>query len=188
MMLAYISKSVLCSFLVQLICLTSPLLLSHSANAIEPVHIGVLAFRPKPQTVEQWQPLAIALKQAIPEMDFVVEAYTYPELEEATAGKHLDFVLTNPGHYVLLSKRIGLTSPLATLAVDDHGHPSTKFGGVIFCHTDQADIHSLNDIKGKTVAATSTESLGGYQMQAYELSLNGITFPGNPPIFSWGQK
>lgn len=186
MMLAYISKSVLCSFLVQLICLTSPLLLSHSANAIEPVHIGVLAFRPKPQTVEQWQPLAIALKQAIPEMDFVVEAYTYPELEEATAGKHLDFVLTNPGHYVLLSKRIGLTSPLATLAVDDHGHPSTKFGGVIFCHTDQADIHSLNDIKGKTVAATSTESLGGYQMQAYELSLNGITFPNEVRLMTTG--
>jgi len=185
-MLAYISKSVLCSFLVQLICLTSPLLLSHSANAIESVHIGVLAFRPKPQTVEQWQPLGVALKQAIPEMDFIVEAYTYPELEEATAGKHLDFVLTNPGHYVLLSKRIGLTSPLATLAINDHGHPSTNFGGVIFSHTDQTDIHSLNDIKGKTVAATSTESLGGYQMQAYELSLNGITFPNEVRLMTTG--
>lgn len=172
--------------LVQSICLTSSLLLSLPANSIEPIHIGVLAFRPKPQTLEQWQPLAVALKKAIPEMDFVVEAYTYPELEEATARNHLDFVLTNPGHYVLLVNRIGLTAPLATLAIDDQGHPSMEFGGVIFCRTDQADIRSLNDLKGKTVAATNTESLGGYQMQAYELSKTGITFPNEVHLMTTG--
>lgn len=171
---------------VQSICLSSTLLFSLPANAIEPVHIGVLAFRPKPQTLEQWQPLAVALKQAIPERDFVVEAYTYPELEEATAGDHLDFVLTNPGHYVLLAKRIGLTAPLATLAVDEQGQPSTEFGGVIFCRADQVDIRTLKDVKGKTVAAASTGSLGGYQMQAYELSLKGITFPNKARLLTTG--
>ncbi|MFA6014471.1 MAG: PhnD/SsuA/transferrin family substrate-binding protein [Gallionellaceae bacterium] len=185
-MVLHISKHVAQRFLVQFICLTISLLLSIPASAIESIHIGVLAFRPKPQTLEQWQPLAVALKKAIPGMDFVVEAYTYPELEEATAGKHLDFVLTNPGHYVLLTKRIGLTAPLATLAVDDHGHASTEFGGVIFCRADQADIRSLSDVKGKTVAATSTDSLGGYQMQAYELSLKGITFPNQVRLMTTG--
>lgn len=173
-------------FLVQFICLTSSLLLSIPAGALETVRIGVLAFRPKPQTLEQWQPLAVALKQAIPGMDFVVEAYTYPELEEATAEKQLNFVLTNPGHYVLLANRIGLSAPLATLAVDDHGHPSTQFGGVIFCRADRADIRSLYDIKGKSIAATSTESLGGYQMQAYELSLKGMKFPNEMRLITTG--
>ncbi len=181
-----ISSYTVFRFFVQLILLASSLHLSLSANAIEPIHIGILAFRPKPQTLEQWQPLAVALKQTIPEMDFVVEAYTYPELEEATAGKQLDFVLTNPGHYVLLSKRIGLTAPLATLAVDDNGHPSTEFGGVIFCRADQSNIRSLDDVKGKTVAATSTESLGGYQMQAYELSIKAITFPNEVRLMTTG--
>ena len=49
------------------------------AYGTEPVKIGVLAFRPKPQTLAQWQPLAVALKQAMPVHDFVVEAFTYPE-------------------------------------------------------------------------------------------------------------
>jgi diguanylate cyclase (GGDEF)-like protein/PAS domain S-box-containing protein len=185
-MAVYISKRMTPRFLVQFICLTSSLLLSIPAGALETVRIGVLAFRPKPQTLEQWQPLAVALKQAIPGMDFVVEAYTYPELEEATAEKQLNFVLTNPGHYVLLANRIGLSAPLATLAVDDHGHPSTQFGGVIFCRADRADIRSLYDIKGKSIAATSTESLGGYQMQAYELSLKGMKFPNEMRLITTG--
>src|ERR1035437_3672284 len=91
------------------------------ANAAEPVKIGVLAYRPKPQTLAQWQPLAAALKQAIPDRDFVVEALTYTELDKAAASRQLDFVLTNSSHYVLLSKRSGLSSPLATLAEDADG-------------------------------------------------------------------
>jgi hypothetical protein len=50
--------------LVQLVCLTVALLLSLQACAAEPVKIGVLAFRPKPQTLAQWQPLADVLKRA----------------------------------------------------------------------------------------------------------------------------
>lgn len=83
--------------LVQSICLTSSPLFSLPANAIKPIHIGALAFRPKPQTLEQWQQLAIVLKRAIPEMDFVDETYTYPELEEAITVGPLGFVLPSHG-------------------------------------------------------------------------------------------
>lgn len=145
-----------------------------SAFAAEPIKIGVLAFRPKPQTLQQWQPLAVALKQALPEHDFVVAAYTFPELEVAVANRQVDFVLTNPGHYVLLTKRIGLSAPLATLSVDQSGQPSSVFGGVIFTRAKQTNINSLNDINGKTVATVSIDSFGGYQMQAYELIKAGI--------------
>lgn len=173
-MFAVISKFVFFRFVLQVVCLAGAVLSSIPAYAAEPVVIGVLAFRPKPQTLKQWQPLAAVLKQAIPERDFVVEAYTYPEMEQATASRHLDFLLTNPGHYVLLAKRIGLTAPLATLAVDDHGHPGTEFGGVILSRADRGDIESLGDLKGRTIATASTDSLGGYQMQAYELSIQGV--------------
>jgi diguanylate cyclase (GGDEF)-like protein/PAS domain S-box-containing protein len=173
-MFAVISKFAFFRFAVQVICLAGAVISSIPAHAAEPVVIGVLAFRPKPQTLQQWQPLAGVLKRAIPERDFIVEAYTYPEMEQATASKHLDFLLTNPGHYVLLAKRIGLTAPLATLAIDDHGHPATEFGGVIFSRSDRGDIQSLSDLKGRTIATASTDSLGGYQMQAYELSIKGV--------------
>ena len=160
-----------------LACIIVSVLMPHPVYAAEPVKIGVLAFRPKPQTLAQWQPLAAALKSAMPEHDFVVEALTYPELDQAVARRQLDFVLTNSGHYVLLKRRNGLSSPLATLIVEENGKPARMFGGVIFSRTGSGAPNKLSDIKGKTVAVTSTGSLGGYQMQAYELSLAGIHLP-----------
>ena len=152
----------------------------------EPVKIGVLAFRPKPQTLAQWQPLAVALKQALPERDFVVEALTYPELEQAVAARQLDFVLTNPGHFVFLTKRSGLSSPLATVAVKEHGRPATVYGGVIFTRAGQTDINTLLDIKGKTVATPTIEALAGYQMQAYELKRAGLRLPQDIKLLTTG--
>ncbi|MDH5298967.1 MAG: PAS domain S-box protein [Desulfobulbaceae bacterium] len=154
-----------------LACVAHPPIL---ASGAEPVKIGVLSFRPKPQTLAQWQPLAVALKQALPKYDFVVEALTYPELNQAVAARQLDFVLTNSGHYVMLARRSGLSSPLATLSVNANGLAITVFGGVIFSRAGQANINTLHDIKGKSIAAIDAESLGGYQMQAYELSRVGI--------------
>jgi len=163
-----------CKACVWLLVLVMPLTLAYAA---EPVKIGVLAFRPKPQTLAQWQPLAAALKQAMPERDFVIEALTYPELDSAVASRSLDFVLTNPGHYVLLTKRSGLSAPLATLAGYEQGKVVTVFGGVIFSLAKQANIEGLADLRGKTIAAVSTDSIGGYQMQAYELKHLDIQLP-----------
>ncbi|MGZ5007615.1 MAG: EAL domain-containing protein [Methylobacter sp.] len=168
------------------VCLVSITLALLPAYAAEPVKIGVLAYRPKPQTLAQWQPLVTILKQAIPERDFEVEALTFPELDTAVASRQVDFVLTNPGHYILLTRRSGLSAPLATLAVNDNGRPSTVFGGVIFCRAGQADINTLNDIKGKTIAVTSTDSLGGYQMQAYELKQAGIHLSEDAKLINTG--
>ncbi|TRW96092.1 EAL domain-containing protein [Candidatus Methylobacter oryzae] len=159
------------------VCLISSVLPLAETFGAEPVKIGVLAFRPKPQTLAQWQPLVSVLKQAMPERDFEIEVLTFPELDMAVASRQLDFVLTNPGHYVLLARRSGLSAPLATLAVNDNGRPNTAFGGVIFSRAQQADINTLGDIDGKTIAVTSTDSLGGYQMQAYELQQAGVRLP-----------
>lgn len=148
-----------------------------SVAVADTVQIGVLAFRPKPETLMQWRPLADVLKRSMPRHDFIVTAYTYPELEQAVAEKKVDFVLTNPGHYVLLSRTIGMSAPLATLIIDQAGTPLNVFGGVIFARSDRTDIRQLGDIKGKNLVATATESLGGYQMQAYEMALAGVHLP-----------
>lgn len=140
----------------------------------KPIVIGVLSFRPKPQTLAQWKPLETVLNQAIPEHEFTVEALTYSELKAAVAQHRVDFVLTNPVNYILLQKREGLSVPLATLTVKESGHTEKEFGGVIFARADQKNINSLEDIEGKTIAATNMESMGGYQMQMYEFDQAGI--------------
>jgi diguanylate cyclase (GGDEF)-like protein/PAS domain S-box-containing protein len=167
-------------------CLSGVLLLVASAFAAEPVRIGVLAFRPKPQTLAQWQPLAQALKQAIPERDFVVEAFNLNELADAVNLKQLDFVLTNPGHYVLLSRRSGLSAPLATLLVDESGQRTSVFGGVMFTRADRTTINTLPDLYQKTIAMVGVDSLGGYQMQALELKRSGIHLPQDAQLLTTG--
>ncbi len=148
-----------------------------AAEAVPPVRVGVLAFRPKPLTQSQWQPLAGVLKQGMPERDFQIIALTLPEMEKAVAARELDFVLTNSGHYVLLSKRFGLSSPIATLVVDESGQPTRSFGGVVFTRAENAGVNSLSSLKHKKIAVVNTESLGAYQMQAYELRQLGIRLP-----------
>lgn len=154
--------------------LVSASLFQCQSYAAEPVKIGVLAFRPKPQTLEQWQPLAEALKKAIPDHDFVVQAFNFTELEKAVAEKQLDFVLTNPAHYILLTKRSGLSAPLATLAMNENGQRMMTFGGVIFTRAERNDIDTLSDIKHISIGLTNTDSFGGFQAQAYELNKVGI--------------
>ena len=158
-----------------------------SAGAAEPVKIGVLAFRPKPITQAQWQPLAGLFKKTMPGREFVIEALTLAEMEKAVAANELDFVLTNPGHYVFLNKRFGLSSPIATMVVDESGQSTRAFGGVIFTRADANRIDSLASLRGRTIAIVGRDSLGAYQMQAYELKLAGIRLPLDAKLLVTGQ-
>ncbi|CAD6880482.1 Phytochrome, two-component sensor histidine kinase (EC 2.7.3.-); Cyanobacterial phytochrome B [Methylomonas albis] len=150
------------------------LLTSFTALANAPVRIGVLAYRPKPQTLEQWQALGKVLHQAIPEREFIVEALNYQELEASIDAKQLDFVLTNPGHYIHISYQHSFSAPLATLVRRENDRSQDMFGGVIFALAEREDLNALSDLRGKKIAVTSQDSLGGFQMQAYEAAQAGI--------------
>jgi signal transduction histidine kinase len=153
--------------------------------AAEPVRIGVLAFRPKPVTLAQWHPLETVLKRQIPGRDFEIEALDYDELNLAVASRRLDFVLTNPGHYVLLAHRSGLSAPLATLVNADHGRPMYAYGGTIIAPA-ASDVRTLSDVRDRLVATVTREALAGYQMQAYELAIRGIPAPAGKLLVETG--
>lgn len=149
------------------------------------VTLGVLAFRPKPETMARWQPTADYLSQATGR-HFKLVAYDYPELEDAVRNRRIDFVLTNAAHYVLMTKRNGLSSPLATLLVDDDGIPLAKVGGVIVTRADRSDLNGLADLRGRVIATPGMGSLGGYMVQAYELVQTGLSMPGDVHLLVTG--
>ena len=162
-------------FLRLLACCWIIALFSLSAVAEEPVRIGVLAHRPKHATLVQWQPLADLLQREIPHREFEIIPMYSSELELAATRRQLDFVLTNPASYIRLQSHKGVGSPLATLQFSHNGHLISNFGGVIFTRSNGGDIQTLQDIRGKTVAFTTEESFGGYQMQELELLRQGIS-------------
>jgi len=145
-----------------------------SPQVHQTARLAVLAFRPKPETLLRWQPLAEYLDWSVPGYRFGLAVYTYPELEAAVAAGQVDFILTQPAHYIQLTYQHGLSSPLSTLVAKEAGHALSQFGGVIFTRAERDDIQSLQDVRGKTVAITAIASLGSYQMQALELKRAGI--------------
>lgn len=163
--------------LLTLFCISS--MLWTSLAVAQTVKIGVLAFRPKPEMLKQWQPLEKALKRDIPQHDFKIITYTYPELGLAVSEKQVDFVLTNPAHFVYLSRTLGVAAPLATLIVKDNGATLSSFGGVIFALAGRTDLNKLSDLKGKRLATPDLGSFGGYHAQAFELALAGVRLPGD---------
>ena len=138
------------------------------------LHFAVLAFRPKPETYQRWQPVADYLAAQIPTYQVELEALTYQELEQAVRQRRVDLVLTQPAHYVALTVEQNLYSPLATLVESDQNQTLTDFGGVILVSAKNQNIHGISDLKNKRIAASTHESLGGYQAQARELLDAGI--------------
>jgi diguanylate cyclase (GGDEF)-like protein/PAS domain S-box-containing protein len=149
-----------------------------SAGESEPflqeVVIGVQTLRPPEQTRADWQPTADYLSRQWPGYRFRVEALNTEQLTQAVAGGRLDFVLTNPSHYVALeaSHRV---RRIATLVNAVGGHALHQFGGVILVHADRhPEIRGLADLKGRRIAAVGPSWLGGYHVQAAELQRAGI--------------
>lgn len=154
--------------------------------AQQTVRVGVLAFRPVPDMERRWQPLADHLTARIPGYRFRFEPLDYAVLEAVIFRREIDFVITNPSHYVLMTYRNGLSSPLATIITEEKGQPVSRFGGVVFCQAGRDDITGLADLKGKIIATTATGSLGSYQAQALEFEQAGLPIPQGPWLLQTG--
>jgi PAS domain S-box-containing protein len=147
--------------------------LSTALYATEAVRVGVLAFRPVPETLERWQPTIDHLNANSLDRHFHLEALSYEALNKKAAEGKLDFILTNPSHYILLMHRHD-TSRVATMLATESGMSVAGFGGVVAVRSDRADLRTLTDLRGKQVAAPSLESLGGYQLQAVLMMQKGL--------------
>lgn len=131
--------------------------------------IGVLAFRGVETTTSEWQPLADYLSRQIDGWHFELVPVTLETTPEALASGQLDFLVTNPGHYVSLAPDFGL-SPLATR---EKSGGLMQFGVAIIARSG-AGISTLEDLRGKTVAAVSPEAFGGFQLGWHAFMQEGI--------------
>ena len=138
------------------------------------VRIGVLAWRGTAHAQAQWQPLTDWLGRHLPEYRFRLVPMTLDSARELLVRDQVDFLVTNPGHYVTLADEFAL-SPLATLVrITPEGERVMRFGSVIFTRADNADIDDLADAKGRTVAAVSREAFGGFLVGWREFRRLGV--------------
>jgi PAS domain S-box-containing protein len=161
-----------------LLCLA--LLMPHaSARADTELTIGALSWMAKEEAEKAWQPLVGELSRALPGYRFNLKLMNLAEIRVALESRQLDFILTNPAHYILLKERFQLPSPVATLITIENGRHSKAFGGVIITRAEQTDIATLQDLKGRRIATVESENcnFGSYAVQAYELFKAGLPLP-----------
>ncbi|MGJ8569949.1 MAG: PhnD/SsuA/transferrin family substrate-binding protein [Hoeflea sp.] len=137
-------------------------------------HIGVLAYRGNKAALAEWRPLADYLTDSVEGWAFELVTVTLTSVHAEIAARRIDFLITNPGHYVALAAQHDL-SAIATRerwAQLSQSHLS-RFGTAIFVARD-SPVASLNDLKGKKVAAVSPDAFGGFQMAWNELHKQGV--------------
>lgn len=137
----------------------------------EPVRIGVLATRGLPLARQQWQPLMGWLEQRVPGQHFALVPLGLDGLAEAVADERLDFVITNPGQLVSLSRQYPLAW-LATLRSPDGGD-NLAIGAALVVRAD-APFQGWRDLKGQAVAAVSQDAFGGYLAYRFEAYQQGV--------------
>ncbi len=132
------------------------------------MRIGVLAFRGDTAAVTMWTPTAEYLSTEVHGFQFDIVPLDLEEMAEAVGGRRVDFVLTNPGNYVDLEARFGI-SRIATLKNLRQAKAYTQFGAVIFTRADHPSVGTLGDLRGRSLMAVSPNAFGGFQMAWKEL-------------------
>ncbi|NVO05466.1 MAG: diguanylate cyclase [Rhodoferax sp.] len=159
-----LASAILCA-----LCILSAL----AAQAEQVLRVGITSFRDKQVTYSEWQPTMDYLSARIPGTRFEVVPLNLPEFEGALQAKSLDFLITNPQHYIAVESKYAV-SRAATLVKSENGHIVNRFGGVIFTRADRSDISTLAQVKGKRVAATDKTSFAAYLIQYDVLKAQGV--------------
>ena len=137
------------------------------------VRIGVLAMWGEKISRTMWQPTINYLKKTIPANHFVLKPLKLGEAANAVKNHSIDFIITNPGNYVDLEARFGI-SRLATLKTKRQNKTSNQFAAVIFSRKERDDIQSLEDLRNKSFMGVKKKAFGGFQMAWLELKNIGI--------------
>lgn len=154
-----------------LICLLAALPVA--AGAAEAVRIGILAWQGSEESEIRWSSLIDELEQGLPGKHIELRHFDLDGMARALRAGELDFVVTNPGHYVTLEAESSITR-IATQVAGHATNPEHVVGSAVVVLARRDDLQKLEDLRGKTLAAVSPDAFGGYQLIRAELRRLGL--------------
>ena len=160
--------------LAALLALVLSLCLPPAACAQADVRIGVLDFLGAEATVGEWSPLLRHLGSSLPGHRVSLIQLDHARMRAAVIAGELDFIITNPGHYVELEAELG-ASRILTLDVGRGRTPERALGSVVIVRADRRDLNTLSDLRGKRVATLGREGFGGFQLFWGALAAAGLS-------------
>lgn len=137
------------------------------------VRVGVLAYRGAERAEQDWLDTLAHLNASLPGRQFVTVPLDLPGLSQAVETRQVDFVITNPGHYVELETRFHATR-IATVESSTGPSPGAAIGSAVLARANNPALTSLADLRGKRLAAIAPDAFGGYRVVWRELQGLGL--------------
>lgn len=135
--------------------------------------VGVLAFQGSERALEEFEPTRAHLERSLPGARVVLKPLDLEGMARAVEENAVDFVVTNPGQYIDLEQRLGVTR-LATLETRIGAASSGAIASVVIAPAGPAAPKTFGDLSGKRVAVVSRLAFGGYQTVWREMDDLGI--------------
>ncbi|WP_320056340.1 diguanylate cyclase domain-containing protein [Desulfuromonas thiophila] len=142
--------------------------------ADETLTLGFFAYRPKELLQQRWQPLIDHLSAQLPGKRLELRLLDQAQMQQALTDGELDFVFTNPSHYIRLRAQTELTGAIATQVSLENALPTAVLAGVVVRQKARTDLRRLEDLRGQRVACAGKQYLGGYTAQAAALLERGV--------------
>ena len=146
-----------------------------------PIRLGVLSVVDDGETHRTWQPLLQALARSLPARRWDLTVHDLASLQRAVATRQVDFVVTNPGQYVVLEARHGVTRIATQAGLQPAGpqgptqeDPAHAVGSTVIVRADRVPVASWRDLRGLRLAAVSEQAFGGYQVAAAQWLAAGV--------------
>lgn len=143
------------------------------AYAETDIRLGVLAWLGSEEAEVQWQPLVQQLERRLPGHRIVLRDYSLDELSEALRTGEIEFLVTNPGHYIMLEAEHGI-SRIATQVSAPSQNPAHVVGSAVVVRSQRQDLRRLEDLQNSRLAAVADDAFGGYQVIWAELRRRGL--------------
>lgn len=137
------------------------------------VRIAVLAYQGSERAAQDFESTIAHLESALPDHRFIMEPLDLAGIVKAVSEKSVDFVITNPGEYVDLESRFGVTR-LATLESRDHAVPTDTVGSTVITLNRPGHPERFRDLAGGTLAVVATDAFGGWQVIWREMDDAGV--------------
>ncbi|WP_341647105.1 sensor histidine kinase [Thauera sp. SDU_THAU2] len=150
------------------------LCLTAGARAADEIRIGVLDFLGSEATVGEWSPMLRHLEARLPGRSVRLLRMDHAGMRAAVTADEVDFIVTNPGHYIELEAELGI-SRILTLDAGKGHPPERALGSAVVVRADRSDLQSLADLRGKRLAIVGREGFGGFQLVWGELDAIGLS-------------
>lgn len=146
---------------------------SELKSLLPPVRLAVVNSFGSNLSVRYFNDTVNAIARAVAPRRLVVQFYDQEVFLQAAQVKGFDLAIASSGLTALMTDASS-ASALLTVINSRTPDPNQANGGVIVVRSDREDINCLADLKGKTVAVSSTKAFAGFLTVMGEIQSEGL--------------